>query len=476
MNDTNLSYCKSVIKRRFTKDGIFIILVFLLFLFSSGFLPLASGMDYSGTYTCVIQGDVNSSEYVRIEQSGTSATVFLSWDCPASATVNGGIMTVLFGTAGSMVLTFSENGETYSGTWQYYDMGGTVTGTKVDDGVWLQYSYDIDTKGIPRFVETDFTELNKISGISRFRSGEGHDYSDCLESCRSMKHYYAPFEIFRDSNNIEIYSPVEGIIDNIQNEQSGSSIRIRSSLQPAFIFVIFHTDLISSDIDIGTSVWPGQLLGHASYSPELYCFDIAVWVNTPSGMRYISYFETMTDEVFDRYIMRGAQCRCDFIISRQERDANSLICNGEQFLGSGSIENWVTLGFSSGFDLCGAEFGPPDGVVNIWDLAYLANHWLETNCNISNWCDRTDFDHNTTVDFVDFAIFAENWLWEKIPADLDIDGDVDFVDYAAFANHWMNQNCAEPNWCSGADLNKSGSVDLYDLGKFADNWLEGTAP
>ncbi|GAI21663.1 unnamed protein product, partial [marine sediment metagenome] len=74
---------------------------------------------------------------------------------------------------------------------------------------------------------------------------------------------------------------------------------------------------------------------------------------------------------------------------------------------------------------------------------------------------------------VDFAIFAENWLWEKIPADLDIDGDVDFVDYAVFAKHWMEQNCAEPNWCSGADLERNGSVDLYDLGKFADNWLLG---
>ncbi|MFZ0035712.1 MAG: NlpC/P60 family protein [Sedimentisphaerales bacterium] len=62
------------------------------------------------------------------------------------------------------------------------------------------------------------------------------------------------------------------------------------------------------------------------------------------------------------------------------------------------------------------------------------------------------------------------------PADFDDDGDVDFVDYAVFANYWMNQNCAEPNWCSGADLNKNGSVDLYDLAEFAEYWLEGTSP
>ncbi len=34
---------------------------------------------------------------------------------------------------------------------------------------------------------------------------------------------------------------------------------------------------------------------------------------------------------------------------------------------------------------------------------------------------------------------------EPLTADLDTDGDVDFVDYAIFANNWMNQNCAEPN-------------------------------
>ena len=58
-------------------------------------------------------------------------------------------------------------------------------------------------------------------------------------------------------------------------------------------------------------------------------------------------------------------------------------------------------------------------------------------------------------------------------ADLDMDGDVDFVDYAIFANHWMYQNCAEPDWCEGTDFNHSGSVDILDLATFARYWLEG---
>jgi murein DD-endopeptidase MepM/ murein hydrolase activator NlpD len=114
-----------------------------------------------------------------------------------------------------------------------------------------------------------------------------------------------------------------------------------------------------------------------------------------------------------------------------------------------------------------------DGDVDVVDLDTFVQHWLAEDCNYPSWCEGTDLNYSGHVNFVDFAIFAENWLWEKIPADIDIDGDVDFEDYAAFANHWLNQNCAEPNWCSGADLDKSGSVDLYDLGKFAEYWLEG---
>ena len=115
-----------------------------------------------------------------------------------------------------------------------------------------------------------------------------------------------------------------------------------------------------------------------------------------------------------------------------------------------------------------------DGDVDFADLNTLCLHWLEQDCNYPSWCEGADLNYSGFVDFTDFALFAKNWLWEKIPADIDIDGDVDFVDFALFANRWMNENCAEPDWCSGADLNKSGSVDWYDLGKFADNWLEGT--
>jgi hypothetical protein len=50
-----------------------------------------------------------------------------------------------------------------------------------------QETYDLNSNGIPRFVQADYIELAKIGQISRFRSGVGHEYSDAIEFCRSMQ-------------------------------------------------------------------------------------------------------------------------------------------------------------------------------------------------------------------------------------------------------------------------------------------------
>jgi hypothetical protein len=39
-------------------------------------------------------------------------------------------------------------------------------------------------------------------------------------------------------------------------------------------------------------------------------------------------------------------------------------------------------------------------------LAVLASHWLEDTCDQSDWCGGADLDLNSTVDFVDFAMFS----------------------------------------------------------------------
>ncbi len=51
-----------------------------------------------------------------------------------------------------------------------------------------------------------------------------------------------------------------------------------------------------------------------------------------------------------------------------------------------------------------------DGPINLEDFAEIVSNWLNTSCNIgNNFCDRADINRNGIVDFLDFALFAENY-------------------------------------------------------------------
>jgi hypothetical protein len=72
-------------------------------------------------------------------------------------------------------------------------------------------------------------------------------------------------------------------------------------------------------------------------------FD-AVMVHSPQGRKLVSYFEVMSDALFQQYQARGLIRRSDAAISQEERDAHPLTCQGETFLsGSGVLEDWFYL-------------------------------------------------------------------------------------------------------------------------------------
>jgi len=199
--------------------------------------------------------------------------------------------------------------------------------------------YNVDSKGIPKFVSVNYIELDKIEKISKFRSGEGHDYSDNFETCRSMKHYYSPFDTLV-WNNIKVYSPVAGSIVRIREEWAGTQLEIRSDEYPAFTFIIFHINMPETP-KIGDKLAKGQQLG--THIGAQTTSDIAVGVNTSQGYKLVSYFDVMTDSLFALYQGRGLDTRSDAIITKEERDADPLNCDGESFTTRGTLENWVIL-------------------------------------------------------------------------------------------------------------------------------------
>lgn len=200
--------------------------------------------------------------------------------------------------------------------------------------------YDINTKGIPKFVSSDYIALDKIAQISKFRSGIGHDFSDAFESKRNMKHYYLPYPDI-DWTTVPIYSPVQGTIHRLFQEWAGTQICIKSSQYPAFYFIIFHVHL-ESHLAVGDRVMSGQLLGY--HIGQQTMSDIAVSIDTPQGEKLISFFDTMMDSLFAKYQKRGIVNRSDTIISKEQRDADPLECDEEgNFIHGGHLENWVNL-------------------------------------------------------------------------------------------------------------------------------------
>jgi hypothetical protein len=63
--------------------------------------------------------------------------------------------------------------------------------------------------------------------------------------------------------------------------------------------------------------------------------------------------------------------------------------------------------------------------------------------------------------------------YEFLRSDINYDGTVNSVDFALFASQWLQTGCGE---CGGADLPGDGQVNWADLRELAKWWLAGTAP
>lgn len=214
---------------------------------------------------------------------------------------------------------------------------------------------EVATNGVTPFIGNDFVNLaTDIQDISLFRSAAGHDYSDEFESCRSMKHYYSPPVVKRVNDTVPIFAPVNGRIVHLETEEenfvddgtTNQRVIIRPDDQPAILIVLFHVDLAMPPLAVGTKVAAGQQIGYGrlvrNSGPPSHNFDIALHAATKTGIRYISYFEAMTDTLFAAYAAWGGGTadRDNFIIAAAVRDADPLTCSGQTFTTFGSLSSW----------------------------------------------------------------------------------------------------------------------------------------
>ena len=121
----------------------------------------------------------------------------------------------------------------------------------------------------------------------------------------------------------------------------GTKIEIASDDYPAFRFSIFHINTIVS-FNVGDKITSGQQLG--THIGSQTWSDISVIVNDPTKQgKMVSYFDVITDSVFNAYSNRGVTNREELIISKAIRDAYPLSCSGDTFITTDTLENWVVL-------------------------------------------------------------------------------------------------------------------------------------
>lgn len=201
-------------------------------------------------------------------------------------------------------------------------------------------TWDVATRGVPKVIQAQYIDLARIQQVSRFRSGIGHDYSDDTERCRSMKHYFMPSGN-TDWNTVRIFAPVTGRVTQVISEWAGVQLQLRSSAYPAFTVVLFHT-VPTRPIAVGDSVTAGVQI--ATHVGTMTMSDVAVWAAQPNGGRaLVSYVDALPDALFAPFVARGAASRDSLVLSRAERDAAPLACDGETFTGKDALPQWMVL-------------------------------------------------------------------------------------------------------------------------------------
>jgi hypothetical protein len=77
--------------------------------------------------------------------------------------------------------------------------------------------------------------------------------------------------------------------------------------------------------------------------------DIAIEVfSSENKLKLISYFDVMTDSLFQTYKQYGINNRSDIIISKEQREQYPMQCNGDAFtipdpIGTAETDQWVIL-------------------------------------------------------------------------------------------------------------------------------------
>jgi len=219
----------------------------------------------------------------------------------------------------------------------------------------------------PPQIISNFTELDKIEKISRYRSCAGHTTvpQDMSEMKRSMKHYFWVKPEYLGGDTVKIFSPYDGFVQVVrQDPQEGLEGEIWIAPKDMFVmlppvgrwmFSVQHIN-IRDGLKQGSEVKAGELIGYGAVSANnrdtfdvifakgsLSPKEIDNWNGPFSALD--SVFEHMSSEIFSQYQQKGIASKEELIISKGERDNSPCTYkdSGPYFLNQDAPSNWAVL-------------------------------------------------------------------------------------------------------------------------------------
>ena len=220
----------------------------------------------------------------------------------------------------------------------------------------------------PPQIVANFTKLDKIAKISKYRSCAGHTTvpQNEREMKRSMKHYFLVKPEYLGGNTAETYAPYDGFVTGIRQDLK-EGLEGEIWIVPKDIFVILppvgrwsfsvqHINVLEG-LKRGSEVKAGELIGYGAVlaSANRDTFDVVYgkgaiipkmidnWRGPFTDLD--SVFNHMSDAVFAQYRQKGITTKKEIIIGKEQRDQKPCTYqdNGPYFRGQEDPDNWVIL-------------------------------------------------------------------------------------------------------------------------------------
>ena len=257
---------------------------------------------------------------------------------------------------------------------------------------------------LPDFISASHIDVGDIAFVSKFRSQAGHDFSDSFMTCCSMKHYFLTTDYYATRFTQPIYSMVDGVVLYLGTPFGGPggaayldervgyeamtgekppadyrdwNIYIRPDDAPNVWIEHKHVNPLDEIVEavpptntvdmmrgilkpatVGYRVKAGDLIAHgvgeiivkryldgSGFPSPCNSGDVRKLSGNRPGcqdaVELHSIFEFMTDSVFAEFQKVANVSRADFIITAEERAANPLQCDGEQFTEPATVDDPV---------------------------------------------------------------------------------------------------------------------------------------